>query len=234
MSLFLQQVKQFSKNNWWVYLVFCTAVFIIFKTHRGDPFGISLVFFFHFLADIFVMMMLGEYAKGSHARGTWCQIFSYIIFLSLKIHSGFAHGHWQYLGADPIYFLAALKSYLKDVKHYDLKWVNTKTMSLLALFTLCTVYLPLGLIHAPSQAIQFLGIFLFAVGLSSSGNEKIRYLLTALGTLSVVIGSGFELIRTYQQGEVVGLALSFFLLPMSVLIVYVKLWKTHFPYGFRL
>jgi hypothetical protein len=43
----------------------------------------------------------------------------------------------------------------------------------------------------------------------------------------MVIGSAGECMRTFQEGEVVGLAFSYFLLPMAVLIYYLKLWRRY-------
>ena len=223
---FATEVRGFSKANWWVYVVYVVLLVAITLTDSDNFLSVFLITSLHFVADIFIMMMFSAYARGEHSQGAYFQITSMLLFMSLKIYTGFVDDGWHYLSADVIYVLAAIKNYWLDVENVDIKLVNYKTMSLLSLFIIVTVLVPLEVIQSEAQWIQTAGIFLFAVALSTTGNEQLRYLLSIVGLVAMVGGSAWETAITFMGGEVVGLALSYFLLPFTVLVFYIKRWSS--------
>jgi hypothetical protein len=231
LDLFSRQLGVFSKTNGWVFLIFFIALAVIFGTNRGDSLTITVIFSLHFMADILIMMMVAEYAAGNFVAGTWYQVLSTCIFCAIKLHAGWVHHNWHYFAADSVYLLAAMKNYSKDVRGKDLPWINTATASLLSLFIIGAVFIPYGLIREVPQWVQMFGIFLFAIALSTTGRERMRYLISMVAMLCMVLGSAWELTRTFIGGNVVGLALSYFLLPLTVLIFYTKLWPVYFSSG---
>jgi len=231
LTLFCEHVALFSKTNWWIFVVFAFGVLAVAMNSSGDILEISSIFSLHFVADIFVMMMVSEYAVRNFRSGTLYQVTAVTLFLALKVQTGWVHGGWHYLSADVIYVLAAVKNYWKDVRSVDITWINTKTTSIISAIIFFGVYIPNQLIEAPSQYIQTIGIFVFAIALASSQNEKLRYILSIIGLASMVGGSAWESVRTFGQGELVGLAFSYFLLPATVLIFYLKLWRGYMNSG---
>src|SRR5687768_18068179 len=115
------------------------------------------------------MMMVTSYADQDYKEGTYFQVAAFLLFLSLKVYTGFTDGNWHYLLADPVYALAAIKNYKKDVQKKDLKFINGTSMSVLSLLIICVILIPfrmkfeVELIRSMAEWIQTGGIFLFAI-----------------------------------------------------------------------
>jgi hypothetical protein len=231
---FIAEIHKFSKTNWWVYIIYAALLLGIFLTKPSDVPSVLIVTSLHFIADIFIMMMLSAYSAGQYKQGTYHQIASMLLFLSIKVYTGATGGGWHYLSADPIYILAAIKHYKVDVKHSDLKVVNTLSMSILSLLLVTAITLSFRKFSIPiyesvERCIQTMGIFLFAIALVTVSNERLRYQIAIAGLTCMVVGSAWELAFEIQQKKIVGLALSYFLLPLTVLVFYIKTWAIHRP-----
>lgn len=205
-------------------------LFIIVFTEKQDLVPIIIVTSIHFVADIFIMMMFSSYSRSNYAQGTYYQIISLLLFLSLKIYTGLVGDGWHYLMADPIYILAAVKNYKIDVEKSDIKIINAITMTILSLGILLVTYNLTKHIHhikiisSPSKLVQTIGIFLFAIALSTTSNERLRYQISLVALTAMVGGSAWETFSTWENGKIVGLAISYTLLPLTVLIFYLKKW----------
>jgi len=227
---FITECKNFSRNNWWVYIIYFLLLVVIFFIERQDLLQVIIITSIHFFADIFIMMMFNAYAHSDYSRGTYYQIVSLFLFVSLKIYTGFDKGGWQYLMADPIYILAAIKNYQIDVKRNDLRIINTISMTMLSLVILSIVFIlsrknpQLDLLSPFTKLIQTIGIFLFAIALATTANEKLRYEISLVGLLAMVVGSAFMTADSLMKGNIVGLSISYTLLPLTVLIFYLKKW----------
>ena len=69
---------------------------------------------------------------------------------------------------------------------------------------------------------ETLGIFLFAIALSTTNNEKLRYHLSITALAIMVAGSGWTVYNSLSKGYVNGLDISYMLLPLTVLVFYLK------------
>lgn len=203
---------------------------VIFFTQQKNFLPVVIITSIHFIADIFIMMMFSAYSHSNYSQGTYYQIISLLLFLSLKIYTGLVGDGWHYLIADPIYILAAIKNYQIDVKKTDLRIINTVSMTFLSLLILLIVFIQtkrsteLNLINSSPKLVQTIGIFLFAIALSTTANEKLRYEISLIALLTMVCGSLWETVSSWNNGKVVGLAISYTLLPLTVLIFYLKRW----------
>ena len=232
---FSREVKNFSKANWWVYIIYgllLAAILFIEKDKLASVFFITTL---HFVADMFIMMMFSAYARGKNRQGTYYQVISMLVFMSLKIYTGVIDHSWHYLAADPIYILAAIKNYRVDVKKSDLGFINYKSMIVVSIliFGILLYFKYTGnvsILNSPSQWIQTIGIFSFAIALSVTGNERLRSKIAIAALSAMVAGSAWETVNTLISGHIIGLALSYFLLPLTVLVFYLKNWaKTLHP-----
>jgi hypothetical protein len=221
---FWQHSVDFARENAWVFAAFPASLVAIAVSHRGDLLEIAIVFTLHFAADILIMMMMREYGLGNRKAGTLLQVSSKGIFLALTLHSGLAHGAWQYLAAELLFLLAALKNYQLDLNGRDLRWINSGTGVAIAAAVMGLVYYPAGLLQSPAQLIQTIGTFTFALALVNARSEVKRHYLGVTGLGFMVLGSGLECFRTFEAGAVAGLALSYFLLPTTVLLFYLRQW----------
>ena len=236
LNMFLAEVKRFSQNNWWVYIIYILLlIYIKIFTDSEHIRAVLLTTSLHFIADIFIMMMFSAYSRKEYSEGAYFQIISMLIFLSTKIYTGIFNKEWHYLTADLIYALAAIKNYRLDVKRINITQINLTTMSILSVFIIFIVFIiPLKESGGPVlfsyawQWVQIAGIFLFAIALSTTGNERLRYLLSVVALLAMISGSGWhiaESIVTNRINGISGLDLSYFLLPLTVLIFYIKRWS---------
>lgn len=224
---FTGEVRRFSRVNWWVYLIYLLLLVIIFSIREENVLNVFVVTSLHFVADIFIMMMLNAYAQKEYKQGTYYQITSMLIFLSVKIYTGLTGGGWQYILADPIYILAAIKHYRVDIKHSDIGIINTVSMSLLSVILGAAIIgsFKIPILEYLPRCIQAAGIFLFAIGLATIGRERLRYQLSVFALTCMVVGSGWELTIELEKGQVAGLTVSYLLLPLTVLVFYVKTWS---------
>ncbi len=228
---FTSEVKAFLKNNWWVCIMYAVLLSIVFVTQEKQFVSIVVVTSLHFVADIFIMMMFSAYTNKQYARGTYFQIISSLIFLSIKIYTGWSGKGWHYLLADPIYILAAVKNYKIDVSKTDLKSVNYKTMTALSLLIIfavimAKVFFKADILSSPSEWVQTAGIFLFAIALSTTESEQLRYEFSLIALIAMVGGSAWEMAIKLEDKSLAGLALSYTLLPLTVLVFYVKRWTS--------
>lgn len=222
LKLFREEGLKFGRENRWVFAVFFPALALVALTNRGNPLEVAALFSLHFVADVLIMMMFRAYAQGDRRTGTGLQILSTSVFLTLKIYSGLRHGAWQYLSADLLYLLAAFKNYQKDICRRDFPLINTWTGSALAALIIGAIYIPQNLLVSFPQWVQTAGIFLFAIALINANDSKKRTYLSAAGLSGMVLGSAVECGRTLYAGNLDGLALSYFLLPTTVFVFYLK------------
>ncbi|MBD2754312.1 hypothetical protein [Spirosoma validum] len=228
---FVREVKNFSKSNWWIYVIYVLSLTIILFTHTGSITIILVSTLFHFVADIFIMMMFSAYASKKYNKGSHFQVASMLIFLSIKIFTGLNNGGWHYLAADPIYALAAIKNWKLDVKKINIQSINWITMSVLSLVLIFGIFYPLirnGYISISwARWVQTTGIFLFAIALSTTENERLRYMLSIVALGIMIGGSAWETINSIiytGTSPNTGLSLSYTLLPLSVFVFYIKKW----------
>ena len=227
LKLFINTAKEFSYNNWWVFIIYFLLILLIFQTNRTDFLKVVLISTCHFISDIFVMMMISAYSRKEYALGTYFQIVSFLIFLSLKIDAGI-NGEFHYLAADPIYLLAAIKNYLLDTKEKNIAVINPISMTALSLIIIILILSSTlndeKVWTTPGEIIQSMGIFLFAIGLTVTRNESIRFNVSIIALSAMAFGSSIELFNSITQinNSVTGLELSYILLPLTVLIFLLK------------
>lgn len=219
---FIAEVNNFTRKNWWVYIIYLFIIAGIFITQKDRLLSTFLITSLHFIADIFIMMMFSSYRQRNYKEGTYFQIVSLFIFLTLKVYTGYTDGGWHYLLADPLYILAAIKNYKKDVLNENFTIVNLGSLIVLSIVLISIVllsdhYRPL-IFNTVAKCIQTTGIFIFAIALSITTDERLRMKISILGLVCMVAGSAWEMINTWNEHQVVGLSISYMLLPLTVLI----------------
>lgn len=233
LSLFFDEVKKFSITNWWLYIVYAIILAIIFFFEQKKIGFIVLISSGHFIADIFIMMMFTAYSQNSFRLGSYFQIVSMLLFLILKVLSGIVNSHWHYPTSDVIYALSAYKNYQFDIKKKEIKVLTPLLLSILSLFiVMAMIYFDLHskikFLRTPWQLIQTIGIFSFGISLSIIKNEKKRYYFSILSLAVMILGSALVIIDSViKNNNVSGLDISYALLPLTVLIFYIKQIKQY-------
>lgn len=220
MNILLQEIKNFSRENWWVYLIFFICIWFIYKTGTGNVLEISIVFFFHFLWDIF-MMMMGEYYKlWDKKKWSISQWLSVIMFTLIGIYAFIYNGKINYLVSQIMFWFSGLKVYFEDVLGKKITFFSQSTGVILGLITL-GMYWYLDIPNSWNAWLQIIGFFCFANALIMQ-NEKHRYFWSLFAISIITISSGIETYFSYLNGSIKWIDISFTILPLTVFVFYFK------------
>lgn len=219
MNILLKEIKNFSKQNWWIYIIFMICLFIIYKTNSWSLLEVSLVFLFHFLWDMFVMMMWDYQAKNEEKKTLYSQIWSFTVFCLIWIYAWLTAWKWSYLVPQLLFFWPIIKWFFPKIK-----WLDYRFMIFVWILVFWIYYI-LWLITNFWVFIQILGFVLFPIALILK-NEKLRYFLSLAWIFSIFFGSAYLLYLGFLNKEVIWTDVSYTLLPFTVFVFYLKnLWK---------
>ncbi len=225
MNLLLKEFKKFSRENWWVYLLFFWALWIVAYTWNWNLIEIILLFIANFFANICIMAMQDSFSEKNPKIGTLYQVLGTWIFLILGIYGLIYLGQSQYILWQIAYTLSAIKIYFYFNKNIDLKFINAKILSLLNIIFFIIFYIyflnwDIGLII---QAIWFWFSSTWFVVL----DDKKRYFTILIWTWLIIIGSLFITINSFKDWDLDWIALWYFILSLTVGIYYLKLLKKY-------
>jgi len=215
MKLLLQEFKKFSRQNWWVYIIFLICLFLIYFTDSGNILEVSLVFMFHFLGDLCIMMMWDYYAKNQEKMALRAQLGSFIVFCFIWIYTGLTAEKWSYLIPQLLFCWPLVKWYFPNIKFVNWKFT---TFVWALIFVL---YFSLSLITNIWVLIQILWFMIFPIALVLN-NDKIKYFLSLVWISFIFIGSATFLYDWFISKNVIWTDLSYTLLPLTVVVFYLK------------
>lgn len=219
MSRFFQEIKKFSVENGRIYIIFLICISIIYYTNTGNIFEITIVFFLHFLGDIFMMMMWDYYAQNDKKKWWIYQILSMATFTIISIYAFIFNGKLNYLISQIVFWMSSFKAYF-DIKKSNQKIFNYKTILWVGILIIWG-YMYFDIIHGFWAYLQIIGFILFAAFLSIN-DEKIKYFWSLVAIFFIFVSSGVETYNSFLIADVKGIDISFFLLPLTVFIFYFK------------
>jgi hypothetical protein len=124
MEILLKEIKKFSKQNWWIYVIFLICLFLIYITNSWNLIEVSLVFMFHFLWDLCIMMMWNYYIQNEEQKALKAQIWSFLIFSIIWIYTWLTAWKWSYLIPQLLFCWPIVKWYFPKIKWLDYKFVS--------------------------------------------------------------------------------------------------------------
>lgn len=220
MNIFIKEIRNFSRDNWWLYIIFFICISLIWYTNTGNIFEISVVFFLHFLWDIFMMMMGEYYANWEKRKGSISQILSVIVFTFIGIYAFIFNGKINYLMSQVMFWFTSIKVYFEDMKWVSYKILNYKT-SLIIWCLMMWMYWYFNLVHTFAQVLQIIGFIAFSTALILN-NEKHKYFWSLMAIFIIMTSSGIETYSSFLQANIKGIDISFTLLPLTVFVFYMK------------
>ena len=220
MNILIKEIKKFSKENWWVYIIFFIALTIIFITEKWNIFEVILVFVCHFLGDLLMMMMWHYYSVKDYKKGAISQAIWNIIFLIIGLYAIFSSGEWQYFLPTFAFIMWAVKTYFLQVKSKDIKFLNVQSVIFLNIIILI-IYIYFNLFDTFYSVIQFVGFCIWATGLIIQESKK-RYIFYVLGTFLIAVGSVIWVYYNFLDWNIKWTSISYFLLPLTVVVFYLK------------
>ncbi|MDD3793238.1 MAG: hypothetical protein PHI37_00295 [Candidatus Gracilibacteria bacterium] len=231
--MFLNELKNFSRSNWWIYLLLAIALIIVYITGKGNMLEIIILFLANFLGNLFIMVMQANYTSKNNKIGAIYHISSVSVFTILSFYSAIKLEQSQYIIWQICYILAALKAFTYYNYGKEIRFLNAGSVGLFNLFLIFIFIFFAGKqIDLGLFSLNFnveLGTILMALGFSfvTSGlvsiNDKLRYWLNIIGVLGIVAGSGILLVLSFINGNIDGISLGYFILTSTVLVYYIKL-----------
>ncbi len=219
-DVFIKELKNFSKSNWWVYIILIICLWIVYKTGKGDLTEIIILFIANFLWNLFIMIMQDFYTTWKNKKWAMNQLISVSIFTSLSIYWLFSKGQYQYIIWQFMYILAALKVFSFYIFEKDLKLLN-ENIFLVVNFILFFVFIR----FIPYENFQLLQALWFSMITSwlVSIKDKVRYWLNLFWIAALTAGSLWGVIVSYLSSNLDWMALWFFLLTWTVFVFYIKI-----------
>ncbi len=220
MNLLLKEIKKFFKQNWWVFIIFSICLFIIWYTNKWNIYEVLIIFLLHFSWDLLIMMMWDYYSIKKYKKGSIAQFWSSFIFTIISLYAWFFSGKWYYLLPQISFWLSAIKSYFKEVRKKDLLFINWWLLIIINLIIIIIDYY-LGFIGTIYYFIQILWFAFFSTALSLK-NQKIKYFLSLIWIFMVPFWAMISVFNSYNIWEIKWIDISYMLLPLTVLVVYLK------------
>jgi len=225
MNLLLKEIKEFSKKNWWVYLLFIWALAIVAYTWKWNLIEIILLFLANFFANILIMSMQSSFSNNNPKLWSVYQVLGTVIFFILGIYGLYYLGQKQYILWQIAYILSSIKTYFYFVKNKDLKFINSYFLILLNIIFLI-IFIKYYSNNSLSLIVQALG-FAFSSTWFVILNDKKRYYTILIWTWLIIIGSVMLVYNSYINWNLDWIALWYFILTWTVGIYYLKLLKKY-------
>ena len=225
MNIFLKEIKDFSKKNWWIYIVFFISLTIIYKTESWNIIEILIVFLFHIFWDIFMMMMWDYYSKKELNKWTLSQIWGFFTFTSIWLYAWLNNWKWNYILPQAIFIWPALKWYFKIIKWKNYKFFDYKIV-LFAWFIIAYIYYKLWILYNIWIFVQVFGFIVFPLGLILE-NEYKKYFLSLIWIWLITMWSWIILYKSFLLKNITWTDISYTLLPLTVFVFYIKNLKKY-------
>jgi hypothetical protein len=218
-KLFLQ-FKVFSRENWWIYLIFLVSFSIILYTWKGNLYEVIGIFFLNVLGNIYMLLMQDSFKDSRFKTGVVFLFLWNILYFLLAIYSYFINWELQYLLWQIWFQLAWIKTFMFFYWNRDIRFLNFTFMVILSaiLVYIWAIYLNIS----GYQFIQSVGFAFTVIGMSAISDMN-RYILIFIWIIITTIWSILGLYINYLNGSIFWITISFAILSLSSSIFYVKL-----------
>lgn len=226
LKLFFWKVIDFSRQNWWIYLILAFCLLLVYLTWNWSLVEIVILFLVIFLWNLFIMIMQDYYTSWNNKLWALNQIISVLIFTLTSLYSYFYKWQYQYLIWQDMYILAAVNTLAFFVFKKDLKRIFNEYSFLVVnaiLLFLFIKFVP----HENSSIVQAIWFSLITSWLVSY-KDKIRYWLNVLGIALLTFWSLLWSVSSYLTWSLNWVDLWYFLLTWTVFIFYIKLLPNYF------
>lgn len=225
MNIFLKEIKHFSKNNWWIYIVLFICIYIIYTTNTWNIIEILLIFLLHFFADLFLMMMSDYYEKKNFKKWTIYQILSVLLFFIIWLYSWVISWKWNYLFTQLIFIWPSIKWYYKNIKNTEIKIIDYKIILFFWIIILF-IYNILWLLENIWIIVQIIWFITFSIWLIINNNIK-KYYFSLIWNWLITISWIIIIYKAFLLKNIIWTDISFTLLPLTVFIFYLKNLKNY-------
>jgi hypothetical protein len=224
METFIKEIKIFSKNNWWIFILLIFALWIVAITGKWNLTEIIILFLANFLWNLFIMVMQTNYTNKNNKVWALYHISSTWAFTCISLYGIIFLGQSQYILWQLAYLIASIKAF----SYYNF-WKNITIFNEKTLVLVNTILLLIFLKFFNFQTfslLQALWFSLITTGLVSIKDET-RYWFNIIWIFLLVSGSLLWVIVSFQSWNTDWIALWYFLLTLTVFVYYIKLLKKY-------
>ncbi len=241
MNTFLQELKKFSKENWWIYLLFIFALIFVIYSWSWNIIEIIILFLANFFANIFIMAMQANYTAKKNKLWAIFQVLATLIFIVLWIYWMIYLDRYQYIIWQIAYTISAIKAFFYYNYWKNLKFLNSYFLIILNIFFLIIFYkyffswnlLWFFWTELTAKNFSSLSDLLLWIWFSFSStwfvmiDDKKRYFTILIWTWLIVIWALIWVVSSYFLWNIDWIALGYFILTLTVWIFYLKLLKKY-------
>lgn len=235
--MLLEELKKFSKDNWWIYLLLSIALIIVYITWKGNLLEIIILFIANFLWNLFIMVMQANYTNNNNKVWAVYHVTATLVFTLISLYWLIVLNQSQYLIWQVAYLLSAFKAFTFYNFNKDIKLINAASLwfinILLLVFFISFSNKDINLWFATINfsadyyaIIMWLGFSLVTTWLVST-NDVLRYWFNLFWVIGIVVWSWIWLYISYMAWNIDGVALGYFILTWTVLVFYTKLLKKY-------
>lgn len=232
--MFLKELKNFSRSNWWIYALLIISLFIVYITWKGNMIEIIILFLANFLWNLFIMVMQANYTSKNNKIWAIYHVSATSIFTTISIYWLLVLDQSQYIIWQLTYILAALKAFTFYNFGKNIKFINAASIWIInvLLFILFinfawknidVMWLFKITVNAELFTIIMALWFSFVTTWLVSTNDKLRYWFSLIWVVWIVWGSGIGLVLSYINWNIDWIALGYLILTLTVFIYYIKL-----------
>lgn len=227
--MFLQEIKNFSKQNWWVYLLLAIALVIVYITWKWNLTEIIVLFLANFLWNLFIMVMQKNYSSGDNKIWAIYHLSSTVTFTLISLYWLFYLNQYQYIIWQFCYLIAAIKAFTFYNFKKDLKFLNEYlvwflNIILVALFIIFWKKFWLNIdFGSITMALWFSLVTTWLV----STKDKFRYWTNLFWIILIIIGSWYWVYSWYIAWNIDWVSLWYMILTSTTFVFYLKLLKNY-------
>lgn len=226
MNNLIKEFKNFSKENWWVYLLLAITLWIVISTWRGSLIEIILLFLWNFLANLFIMVAMWNYSKKNNLSWAYYHALWTLTFVMLGVYGWLFQEQYQYILWQIAYTLAAIKAFTYYTYKKNINILNEVSFVFLNIWLFI-----LFLLFFEYQTFSILQVIWFSfvtTWLVSTSDAK-RFWMSYIWMFWIVSWSALWTYNSFSVGNIDGIALGFLLLSLTVFVYFTKLLQQYIP-----
>ncbi len=223
--MFLNELKNFSKENWWVYLLLFIASVVVIVTWKWNIVEILILFLLNLMWNVWVMAAIGNYSEKKNKTWAIFHLTSTLLFTSLAIYSFFKFNQAQYLLWQISFLAAATKAITFYNFEKDLKFLNPYviwTLNLVFLVLFISFWKNFGFDTWISSILMALWFSFVTTGLVSVV-DKFRYFWNYIWAFFIISWASIWTYLSYKAGNINWVDLGYFILTLTAFIYFSKL-----------
>lgn len=176
MNSFLFEIKNFSKNYYFIYVIsLLTIIQLLLTKWFISSLEVIIILIFHLIADILMTIMVKKFWENKFLEWFYYQLYWTIIFTIIWIYSYIFHNDIIYLLPNLIYTPVVLKNIYEIKTNKKINFLNKYTILFLAIFIYLFVLIRYNLLNNISMLIQFTWVLFFAVVLNYNNKKILNY-----------------------------------------------------------